>query len=73
MDIRNIALNMYSDLRIFSKLVKRGFARQDRINVYLWCALVGCVIHSELRRKEQDEKIEELIEEIKELKNTEGE
>lgn len=73
MDVKDIAINMYSDMLRFGKFVKRGFARQDRINTGLVWALVGYVIYSEIKRKEQNNKIEELSEEIEELKNTEGE
>ena len=73
MDVRDIALNMYGDMLRFGKFVKHGFMRQDRINAGLIWAFVGYMVYSEIKRKEQADKIEELSEEIEELKNTEGE
>lgn len=80
MDIKDSIVNMCNELiRANGNLLeldrstKRGFARQGRINKYLIGAFIGYVVISELKRREQNAKIEELKEDIEELIDAKGE
>lgn len=80
MDIKDSILNVCNELvRTNGSLLelgrstKRDFARQGRINKYLIGAVIGYMIISELKRKEQNAKIKELSEKIEELADSKGE
>lgn len=78
MDAKDIIIDMYNsyihtnkNFMELSKVCRKAFARQDRVNSRLFGTVllgVGYVIFSEKKRKEQEETIQELSKELKTMK-----
>ena len=83
MDIKDVIIDLYSNISKATKssievasFNKKAWDKQYKCNnllLAITCVCVSHVIYSEIKRAEQDRKIESLTEEIEGLKETKGE
>jgi hypothetical protein len=75
-NLYNSILDTNKSFMELAKANKRAWVRQEKVNKRLFLCLVACITYivvNERAEKKQDTKIDNLMKEIKELKESKGE
>lgn len=75
-NLYNSILDTNKSFMELAKVNKRAWVRQEKVNKRLFLCLVACITYivvNERAEKKQDTKIDNLMKEIKELKESKGE